>query len=359
MAAKPQPPRLIMNASGIYEVRWSENGRSRTKSTGEKTLREAGRKLAEWAEDMQHAVKPVGGSKISQILDAYWHEHAQNVQSSATTACHINWLKQGLGYHEASDLSAGDITTYIRKRGKGLLGTRGVSNGTIRRELAILQAALNQAVDQRIVRADQLPAIKLPPAGDPRDRYLDIEEIGRLLAEARAISVEEGGGRLSRIERFLWIALQTGARRDAIVWLEWDRVNFDRNIIDFRDPDLKTTKKRRVQVPISIQLRPVLERAYRERNGSYVLDTTKPLRSVFDRVCRRAGLEDVSPHVLRHTWASQASMHKVPLTEISRVLGNTLAVCERVYAKYQPGYLTDAVNQAYGGIKFDLEERVP
>jgi integrase len=359
MAAKPQPPRLIMNASGIYEVRWSENGRSRTKSTGEKTLREAGRKLAEWAEDMQCTVKPAGGSKISQILDAYWHEHAQNVQSSATTACHINWLKQGLGYHEASDLSAGDITTYIRKRGKGLLGTRGVSNGTIRRELAILQAALNQAIDQRIVRADQLPAIKLPPAGDPRDRYLSLDEIGRLLAAARTISVEEAGGRLSRIERFLWIALYTGARKEAIVWLEWSRVDFTRGIIDFRDPDLKTTKKRRVQVPISKHLRPMLERAFAERRGSYVLDTTQPLRSVFDRVCRCAELEDVSPHVLRHTWASQASMRGVPLTDISRVLGNTLQVCEKVYAKYQPEYLVSAVDQVYGGEKFDLEERAP
>jgi integrase len=358
MAAKPQPPRLIMNASGIYEVRWSENGRSRTKSTGEKTLREAGRKLAEWAEDMQCAVKPAGGSKISQILDTYWHEHAQNVQSSATTACHINWLKQGLGYHEASDLSAGDITTYVRKRSKGLLGAQCVSNGTIRRELAILKAALTQAVDQRIVRVDQLPAIKLPPAGDPRDRYLELDEISRLLAEARRISAEEGAGRLSRIERFLWIALQTGARRDAVIWLEWDRIDFTRRLIDFRDPDLKTTKKRRVQVPISDQLLPVLTRAYHERKGDYVLDTAGPLRSVFDRACREAKLDDVSFHVLRHTWASHASMQGVSLTDISRVLGNTLAVCEKHYAKYQPGYLTNAVNQAYGGMKFDIEEHV-
>lgn len=360
MARKANPPRLVMNTrTGVYEVRWTENGRSRTLSTHWKTPREAGLFFAEWSEKGKHDVKPVGGSKISQILDAYWDEHAQHVQSAATIACHINWLRQGLGYHEASDLNAGDITTYIRKRAKGLLGTQCVSNGTIRRELVILKAALKQAVDKRIVRQDQLPTIKLPPAGDPRERYLNIDEIGRLLAEARRISVEESGGRCSRIERFLWIALQTGARRDAIIWLEWSRVDITRRIIDFRDPDLKTTKKRRVQVPISDQLLPVLTRAYHERKGDYVLDTTGPLRSVFDRVCARAGLEDVSPHVLRHTWASQASMHGVPLTEVSRVLGNTLAVCEKVYAKYQPGYLTNAVNQAYGGMKFDLEDRAP
>jgi integrase len=359
MTAQPKPPRLVVNASGIYEVRWTEKGRSRSKSTGAKTLREAGLFLAHWAEDMHRTVRPVGGSKISEILDAYWDDHASGVRSAATIAGHIAWLKQGLGYSEASDLSAGDITTYVRKRSKGLLGDRPVSAGTIRRELVILKAALRQAVDKRIVRQDQLPVVKLPPAGDPRDRYLSLDEIGRLLAAARAITREEGNGRLSRIERFLRIALCTGARRDAIVWLEWDRVDFTRRIIDFRDPDLATTKKRRVQVPISDQLLPVLRQAHAERKGGYVLDTTCPLRSVFDRVCRHAGLEDVSPHVLRHTWASHASMNGVALTEVSRVLGNTLAVCEKVYAKYQPGYLANAVNQAYGGMSFDMEERAP
>jgi integrase len=357
MTRKANPPRLIINAAGIYEVRWTENGRSKQISTHAKTLPDAGIFFAKWAETMGRVVKPIGGSKISQILDAYWDEHGKDLASAATTACHINWLKQGLGYTEAHDLTAGDITTYVRKRRKGLLGDRPVSDGTIRRELAILKTALKQAVDHRIVRADQLPVIKLPPAGEPRDRYLDLDEIGRMLAAARAISVEEGGGRCSRIERFLWMAVYTGARRDAIIGLEWDRVDWDRQIIDFRDPGREVTKKRRVQVPISKQLRPILEQAYRERRGGYVLDNTCPLRSVFDRVCQRAGLEDVSFHVLRHTWASQASMRGVSLTDISRVLGNTLAVCEKHYAKYQPEYLTGAVNSAYGDRSFGVEER--
>jgi integrase len=307
---------------------------------------------------MGRVVKPIGGTKVSQILDAYWEDHGKDLASAATTACQINWLKQGLGYHEARDLTAGDITTYVRKRRKGLLGHREASDGTIRRELAILKAALKQAVDNRIVRADQVPAIKLPQAGAPRDRYLDLDEIERLLAAARAISVEEGNGRLSRIERYLWIAIYTGARRDAIIGLTWDRVDWDRRIIDFRDPGREVTRKRRVPVPISTQLLPVLEQAYRERKGGYVLDNTCPLRSVLDRVCRRAGLDDVSFHVLRHTWASQASMQGVSLTDISRVLGNTLAVCEKHYAKYQPEYLTSAVNSAYGGRDFAAADRV-
>lgn len=357
MARPNNGPRLVVNKSGYYEVRWTENGKTKQKSTGTKCRVEADFFVRNWAGNVDLAEKLSVGSRISQILDRYWNEHARDVQSAATIACHINWLKQGLGFIEAKDLNAGDVSTYTRKRLKGLLGDRPVKSGTVRRELGILKAALAQAIDHKIVTRDQLPTIKLPPGGEPRDRFLSHEEIELLLRAAQAIRQEEGSLRLSRIERFLWIALCTGARRDAILGLEWDRVDFKRRIIDFRDPDLAVTKKRRVQVPISDQLLPILERAQAESAGAYVLDTDGPIRSVFDRVCRKAGLDDVSPHVLRHTWASHASMRGVPLTDISRVLGNTLAVCEKVYAKYQPGYLTHAVNQAYGGVKFDIEER--
>jgi len=267
----------------------------------------------------------------------------------------MRWVREGLGFHDARDLTRGDIATYVRKRKKGLLGDRAVADGTIRRELGILKAAFGLAVEHEIVAHDQLPTIKLPPGGKPRERYLSLDEIDRLLKAATSLSVD---GRLSRIERFLWLALQTGARRDAILHLSWDRVDLARGVIDFRDSTLEESKKRRVVVPISESLMPVLVRAHGERRGNLVLDTTGPIRSVFDRVCKLAGLEDVSPHVLRHTWASHASMNGVGLTEISRVLGNTLTVVEKVYAKYQPGYLTAAVNQAYGGKKFEVEERV-
>jgi hypothetical protein len=51
-------------------------------------------------------------------------------------------------------------------------------------------------------------------------------------------------------------------------------------------------------------------------------------------------------------------MQGVSLTDISRVLGNTLAVCEKHYAKYQPEYLMSAVNSAYGDRSFAAADRV-
>jgi integrase len=346
--------RLVANSLGIFEIRWTEGRRSKRISTGTRNIQEAGLFLAQWAAKVSKAAAP---AKIGPILESYWTSHGSTVRSADTIRGHIRWLTQAFGFLDVEELRSTDITDYIRKRGKGLLGDRPVSTGTIRRELGILKAALFHAVDIRMIRRDSVPTIPLPPDGPPRERYLDVSEIEALFLAARALRAEMQTSRLSRMERFIAIALFTGARQGAIRALTWDRVDLARRMIDFRDPSLTVTKKRRVIVPISDALYPTLVKAHAEKRGIYVLDNAGSIRTSFNRVVAQAGLEDVSPHVLRHTWASQASMEGVPLTDISRVLGNTLSICERVYAKFQPEYLTAAVNKAYGGRTFDIEER--
>jgi integrase len=48
---------------------------------------------------------------------------------------------------------------------------------------------------------------------------------------------------------FLLIALNTAARKHAILSLRWERIDMTARRIDFRDPDRPVTKKRRVMVP--------------------------------------------------------------------------------------------------------------
>jgi len=76
-----------------------------------------------------------------------------------------------------------------------------------------------------------------------------------------------------------------------------------------------------------------------EWGGHRVLSIKKGFRAA----CDRAGLSDVTPHVLRHTAASWMAMAGVPMLEISRYLGHSsVAVTERVYAKLHPDYLKTA-----------------
>ena len=69
------------------------------------------------------------------------------------------------------------------------------------------------------------------------------------------------------------------------------------------------------------------------------------LRSVFARACARAKLPGVTPHVLRHTFASRLAMAGVPLRAIQELGGwRSLRMVER-YAHLSPEYQADAVER--------------
>ena len=56
-----------------------------------------------------------------------------------------------------------------------------------------------------------------------------------------------------------------------------------------------------------------------------------------------AGLENVTPHTLRHTVATLLVRAGVPLIEVSKLLGHKDSrITERVYAKFSPDYLLRA-----------------
>ena len=53
------------------------------------------------------------------------------------------------------------------------------------------------------------------------------------------------------IKLFIIIAMTTGARKGAVLDLTWDRVDMDGGVIDFHNPEMFITKKKR-SVRVSI-----------------------------------------------------------------------------------------------------------
>jgi integrase len=66
------------------------------------------------------------------------------------------------------------------------------------------------------------------------------------------------------------------------------------------------------------------------------------VKTGFRAACARAGLTDVSPHVLRHTCATWMMQRGVPKWDAAGFLGMTLATLERDYGHYHPEYLREA-----------------
>jgi integrase len=344
MSRPNKGPHLELNEHGVYEIRWTENGRSKRRSTGETDRGEAQRTFAGFLLESERQASP-DRLTVREAVDAYKAEHvAEKVAAKATADFSLRPILAHFGDMEIRDIQPADVRDYMRKRRQGKLGgarARPVVDSTIRRELVALIAALNFAASERLIPA--VPPIALPEPGEARDRWLTRGEGERLIAAAAQGWTLASEAPMPRVYLFTMLAIETAGRKEALETLTWFQV---RDGLIYLNPEgRKQTKKRRAIVPISDRLAPVLARARRDARSEWVLGKPGSIRKAFEGAVERAGLADVTPHVLRHTWATWAARDGVDLWKIAGILGDTLATVEKTYLHHCPHHLRDAVNR--------------
>lgn len=333
--------KLRRSDSGVFYIFWSEGRRSKRVSTRQKSLSAAHAFFEEWIRLVDVEV----GADALTCADLWEIKYG----SGDAARGEYVWknLSQAFADKIPADLSQADMDKYMRDRAAGRIGKGAAAGSTMRLEMSMLRASWSHAVKKRIISEADLPVLDpLPDPSPPRDRWLRDAELEKLFAAA---AERRGGKRLSRVERFLHLALETGARRTAIQELRWStQVDWDTNVIHFLPDGERQSRKRRASVPISDRLRPVLERAYAERENDFVLDRDTRINEPLKYVAEHAQIKGVTPHVLRHTAATRMARAGVPLWLIANVLGNTVEQVEKVYAKHSPEMLIDAVNAISG-----------
>lgn len=347
MSRPNKGPRLEQNKSGFFEIRWTENGRSKRVSTGEKNVMQARAFFAEWLGGCEQGGVRTSSATAREVLRFYLNTHVEE-QVLAKDRCILSarHLESFFGDSKISEITAEKIAQYKASRKAARGGEKPISDGTIRRELVTFIAAMNHAKRNKKISGADMPSISLPPTPPSKDLWLNESEE----AEFWKISSQTSGDRLSREFRFVAIALETAARLNSIVGLRWNQIDLERGIIRFEADGKRQKNKRRVPVPISDRLKPVLERAYSEKISEFVLDCDSDIRRAFDKiVCIAAQVIDnrlskMTPHTLRHTWATLAARAGVDLYAIAGVLGDTLSTVEKNYLHHAPDHLRGAIN---------------
>ena len=132
------------------------------------------------------------------------------------------------------------------------------------------------------------------------------------------------------MRRFLLIvfllAVATGARMSAILDLTWDRVDFDRRLIDLNPAGRKQTAKRRPVVTMNAELHEALQKAYAARQCAYVVERgakrVASVKKAFSAASERSGVS-VTPYTLRHTgavWAAEAGISMAALIMMEKMM---------------------------------------
>ena len=140
--------------------------------------------------------------------------------------------------------------------------------------------------------------------------------------------------------------LQT-IRSAALLGLTWDRCDFARGRIDLRDPTISVPHKGRAIVPMNDTVRAALLQARDGALSDFVVewggDRVSSVKRGLAAAAKRAGVDHVSPHMLRHTAAVHMAESEIGMEEIAQYLGHSdVETTRRVYARFSPTYLRNA-----------------
>lgn len=366
--------KLWRNDKGIWEIRYFWPGRygpsrgTKKPTTSSSDLAVAKERLEEFCELARQELKEQGPATVATVavLIERWLRDAERAGKSQTNKWTLAPVLRELGRYTPEELAArgGALVQEYQERRK-------VSGSTLRRELSQLRAVLRWAMKKEMLpEGTRLPKFDdLPPDGPARNKYLDHTQAAWFWDQAQiwgsaAPRLARQRGSAEKVALFVAIAMETAARRGAIMDLTWDRVDLERGLIDFAVPGKRVTCKRRVRgMPISDDLWPVLEaareRAPKDPSGravGRVIAGVKDISPGFETFVKAIGMTWVTPHVLRHTWASLAAMDGVSMKGIAEVLGDSIPTVDKHYAHLSPEHMRAVVNRPKRGRMVSMAE---
>lgn len=321
------PEYRLTRLRGEWAVAVWQGGRRINRSTlGTSDRKEAERRLATFVAQFERPERLTVAYLWQSYRDANAHKRiAANMAYSGKA------VLPELGHLLPEEVTDAKARAYAAKRGKA-----GRKPGTVWTELNHLQVALNWAEKKHLI--PRAVTVEKPAKPAPRDRRLTRAEARRLLDAAGS----------PHIALAIALLLGTGARIGAILDLTWERVDFERGLVRYTNPDDSGRRKGRATVPMTRDLVTRLSEARRGAETDYVVEwAARPVASIkrgFARAVADAGLTKVTPHVLRHTAATWMAEAGRPMTEIAAVLGHVDSrTTERIYARFTPGHLRETV----------------
>ena len=311
---------------------------SRTTAKEEET-----RKKTEVIEGRLNPTKARKSPRFDTFAETYleWSKDNKKPLTTLRNRKALDNLTACFGQKKLNELTPWHLEQYKKARKEAELAP-----GTINYELSVLKSVLRKAHEWG--KLPDLPdsTVKKLKAPESRTRFLSEEEEARLLAACSPA--------LSRVIR---AGLLTGFRRQELAALRPEDVALDRGLVYVAACYSKNGKSR--AVPILPRLRPVLQEALVVREDAPCVFTTDQghpwtpdsLTAAVERASKRAGLDPLGPHVLRHTFGSRLVMAGVDLRTVQELMGHSSILMTMRYAHLSPDHKRQAMET--------LERRFP
>jgi integrase len=250
-----------------------------------------------------------------------------------------------------ADIIAGKTAKPRKKEGRGGLATGGP--GVAARTLGMTATILEYARQTlKLIKENPARGVKKPPDRKQR-RFLTLGEIARL---GQTMSEAEAAGENATALAATHLLLLTGLRRMEALGLPRAWVDGRARCIRFGD-----TKSGPQVRPIGAVAVRLIEAQSARDDCPWVFPATDGdghfigLPKVLDRICKKARLEGVTLHVLRHTFAAIASEMGFSELIIAGLLGHSVPGVTGRYAHVPDPVLVTAADRVSARIAAALD----
>jgi integrase/recombinase XerD len=273
-------------------------------------------------------------AQIERFLDALWLERGLSENTLTAYRGDLQGLATWLQSHQTDLLTAArhDLLRYLQQRAE-----QGASPRSSARLLSSIRRFYRYLLRERQIAEDPSARIDAPKLGRALPKSLTEEEVERLLA---APDVDKAMGLRDRA--MLEVLYASGLRVTELVSLTLQQVNLQQGLVKVIG---KGNKER--LVPLGEEALNWLERYLREGRG-LLLGTTQSdvlfpgsrktamTRQAFWQLIKRYALKaeitkHLSPHTLRHAFATHLLNHGADLRVVQLLLGHSTLSTTQIY----------------------------
>lgn len=290
-----------------------------------------------------------------------WHELQRQFEqslaargmSSRTCSAYSADVMQLASWAAGMGVVPGGIDHKMLRRYAAHLGESGAGKGTVARKLSSVRAFYRHMVEREQIGQNPADLISSPGQRRNLPTVLKKEEVSKLIDGIPATTPLE-----IRDKAMLELAYGSGLRAEEVVGLKVDNVDFDHEQVTVCG---KGDKERVVPIgePAQRALSRYLERARHalaSAEGNKTLFLSKSgkrlhpsdLRRRLELWVRRASLQGkVSPHMLRHSFATHLLEGGANLRTIQELLGHLSISTTQVYTRVESQYLRRVYGESH------------
>ncbi len=374
---------LRVQPSGVksFIVQWGRGKRTTIGRYPVMTVEHARTQAQDLLNDSsKYGVSPAARMKsvtFNDFIDLHyapWVE-AERKAGKATVANLRAQFGDLFGMRPLADISTLVVEKFKATRLKGDLDAevKPVKAATVNRDLDRLRAALNKAIEWKMLSVSPLGTIKRSKGGDStRVRWLKADEEKRL---RDALLARELHRRLRRDTGNTWatarrrpprpvwaddqytdhlmplvlLALNTGLRRGELLALTWENVDIDRRQLRVAGSTAKSGRDR--HVPLNAESRAVVERLKKYGTGTGLVfpgadgSAMTHVKRSWAGLLEDAKISDFHFHDCRHHFASKLAMAGVDLYAVKELLGHSDFAMTQRYAHLSQEHKAAAVEK--------------